>query len=49
MQNNQLLEKLGSLTVKRNGQLVQLTGDFFEGDLDTVVTGPLKKLGLASK
>ncbi|PAD18691.1 beta-glucosidase BglX [Shouchella clausii] len=47
MQNNQLLEKLGSLTVEEKiGQLVQLTGDFFEGDLDTVVTGPLKKLGL---
>lgn len=45
--HNNLLEKLTSLTVEEKiGQLVQLTGDFFEGDLDTVVTGPLKKLGL---
>lgn len=45
--HNKLLEKLASLTVEEKiGQLVQLTGDFFEGDLDTVVTGPLKKLGL---
>jgi len=47
--HNKLLEKLASLTVEEKiGQLVQLTGDFFEGDLDTVVTGPLKKLGLHS-
>ncbi|MFS0873050.1 beta-glucosidase BglX [Paenibacillus xylanilyticus] len=45
--HNKLLEKLNSLTVEEKiGQLIQLTGDFFEGDLDTVVTGPLKKLGL---
>ncbi|WP_336783296.1 beta-glucosidase BglX [Paenibacillus illinoisensis] len=45
--HNKLLEKLNNLTVEEKiGQLVQLTGDFFEGDLDTVVTGPLKKLGL---
>ncbi|AWB45623.1 beta-glucosidase BglX [Paenibacillus sp. CAA11] len=49
MHINLLLEKLDSLTVEEKiGQLVQLTGDFFEKDLDTVVTGPLKKLGLHS-
>ncbi|MFB5674907.1 beta-glucosidase BglX [Paenibacillus terreus] len=47
MDNNLLLEKLDSLSIEEKiGQLVQLTGDFFEGDMDTVVTGPLKKLGL---
>lgn len=46
---NKLLERLNRLTVQEKiGQLVQLTGDFFERDLDTVVTGPLKKLGLHS-
>ncbi|MEK4439153.1 beta-glucosidase BglX [Paenibacillus sp. FSL K6-2862] len=45
--HNKLLEKLNRLTIEEKiGQLVQLTGDFFEGDLETVVTGPLKKLGL---
>ncbi|KJD46582.1 beta-glucosidase BglX [Paenibacillus terrae] len=47
MDNNTLLEKLNSLSIEEKiGQLIQLTGDFFEGDMDTVVTGPLKKLGL---
>ncbi|GJM69452.1 hypothetical protein HMSSN036_16680 [Paenibacillus macerans] len=47
MDDKLLREKLDSLSVQEKiGQLVQLTGDFFEGDIDTVVTGPLKKLGL---
>ncbi|QYK65996.1 beta-glucosidase BglX [Paenibacillus sp. S02] len=47
MDNNTLLKKLDSLSIEEKiGQLIQLTGDFFEGDIDTVVTGPLKKLGL---
>ncbi|MDU8674831.1 beta-glucosidase BglX [Paenibacillus polymyxa] len=47
MDNKTLLEKLNSLSIEEKiGQLIQLTGDFFEGDMDTVVTGPLKKLGL---
>lgn len=49
MDNQLLLMKLDSLSIEEKiGQLVQLTGDFFEGDMDTVVTGPLKKLGLDS-
>lgn len=44
MDNNTLLKKLDSLSIEEKiGQLIQLTGDFFEGDIDTVVTGPLKK------
>ncbi len=47
MDNKTLLEKLNTLSIEEKiGQLIQLTGDFFEGDMDTVVTGPLKKLGL---
>ncbi|WP_328801936.1 beta-glucosidase BglX [Paenibacillus sp. LX16] len=47
MDNNTLLKKLDCLSIEEKiGQLIQLTGDFFEGDIDTVVTGPLKKLGL---
>ncbi|APB77200.1 beta-glucosidase BglX [Paenibacillus polymyxa] len=47
MDNNTLLKKLDSLSIEEKiSQLIQLTGDFFEGDIDTVVTGPLKKLGL---
>ncbi|ASR48734.1 beta-glucosidase [Paenibacillus kribbensis] len=49
MDNKTLLDKLNSLSIEEKiGQLIQLTGDFFEGDMDTVVTGPLKKLGLSS-
>ncbi|MEC0180189.1 beta-glucosidase BglX [Paenibacillus peoriae] len=49
MDNKTLLDKLNSLSIEEKiGQLIQLTGDFFEGDMDTVVTGPLKKLGLSA-
>ncbi|AET59469.1 beta-glucosidase [Paenibacillus terrae HPL-003] len=49
MDNKTLLDKLNSLSIEAKiGQLIQLTGDFFEGDMDTVVTGPLKKLGLSA-
>ncbi|WP_068498513.1 beta-glucosidase BglX [Paenibacillus kribbensis] len=49
MDNKTLLDKLNSLSIEEKiGQLIQLTGDFFEGDMDTVVTGPLKKLGLST-
>ncbi|MDP1509851.1 beta-glucosidase BglX [Paenibacillus sp. CMAA1739] len=47
MDNKTLLRKLNTLSIEEKiGQLIQLTGDFFEGDMDTVVTGPVKKLGL---
>lgn len=47
MEKEWLIKKADSLSVKEKiGQLVQLTGDFLDQDTNTVITGPIKKLGL---
>jgi len=48
MEEQGLRKKLASLSIEEKiGQLIQLSGDFFEGSLETLITGPQKKLGLS--
>ena len=48
MYEKQLREKLATLTIQEKiGQLIQLSGDFFQGSIETIITGPQKKLGLS--
>ncbi|MBM7541163.1 beta-glucosidase BglX [Amphibacillus cookii] len=47
MNNEMLRKKVDQLTIQEKiGQLIQLTGNFFDKHNDSVVTGPQKKIGL---
>lgn len=50
MERKELLELLNGLsTSEKIGQLVQLSGDFFDESMDVTETGPSEKIGLAEE